>query len=131
MMKKIFISFLISLFFITYTFAIEKIYYCIETASTGFDVADNFEQKKYKPKRFKAEMDFEREHFSSPDIFMTNTNCSYMIAEWSHTMQCYAPYGSMFVINTNNLKFTTFDSIGIAGNNNDDIAIAHGQCEEF
>ena len=130
-MKKIFISFLISIFFNTYSFGIEKIYYCMEIGSIGFDGDLNYQQEKYNVTRFKAKIDFEKSYFSSKDIFMTHTDCSYMIDKWSHTMQCTAPYGAMFVINTNNLNFTNFNSLGIAGNNNDDLSISHGRCEEF
>ena len=130
-MKKIFISFLISIFFNTYSFAIEKMYYCMEIGSIGFDGDLNYQQGKYKTVRFKAKIDFEKSYFSSKDIYMTNTDCSYMISEWSHTMQCTAPYGAMFIINKNNLNFTNFNSIGIAGNNNDDLTMSHGRCEEF
>ena len=130
-MKKILISFLISLFFTTYAFTIEKIYYCMEIGSTGFNTSKNYKQSNYNLDRFKVKIDFENEYFSSPDIYMTSTSCSYMISEWSHTMQCTAPYGSMFVINSKNLKFTSFDAIGTAGNNDDDLIISHGKCEEF
>ena len=130
-MKKIFISFLISIFFNTYTFAIEKMYYCIEIDKTGFEGSQNHEQKNYKTRRFKAKIDFEKAYFSSEDIYMSHTECSYMIAEWNHVMQCTVPYGSMFIINQKSLKFTTFDSIGIAGNNDDDLTISHGRCEDF
>ena len=130
-MKKILISFLISIFFNTYSSAIEKIYYCIETEAIGFEGDKNYQQKNYNTVRFKAKIDFEKSYFSSKDIYMTNTDCSYMISEWSHTMQCTAPYGAMFIINKNNLNFTNFNSIGIAGNNNDDLTMSHGRCEEF
>lgn len=130
-MKKILISFLISLFFTTYALSIEKIYYCIEIGSTGFDITKNFKQTDYKLDRFKVKIDFEKEYFSSKDLYLTSTSCSYMISEWSHTMQCTAPYGSMFVINSKNLQFTSFDAIGTAGNNDDDLVISHGKCEEF
>ena len=79
-------------------------YYCIEIGSTGFDTTKNYKQKDYKLDRFKVKIDFENEYFSSPDIYMTSTSCSYMISEWSHTMQCTAPYGAMFVVNKNNLN---------------------------
>ena len=62
---------------------------------------------------------------------MTNTDCSYMISKWSHTMQCTAPYGAMFVVNKNNLNFSSLSSLGIAGNNEDDLIVSHGKCEEF
>ena len=130
-MKKIFISFLISIFFNTCSFAIEKMYYCIEIGATGFEGSQNYQQKNYKTERFKAKIDFEKSYFSSKDIFMTNTVCSYMISKWSHTMQCTAPYGAMFVVNKNNLNFTSMSSLGIAGNNEDDLSISHGRCEEF
>ena len=130
-MKKILISFLISLFFNTYALSIEKIYYCIEIGATGFNLSKNYEQQDFKLERFKVKIDFENEYFSSKDIYMTNSSCSYMISKWGHTMQCTAPYGSMFVINSKNLKFTSFDSIGTAGNNDDDLIISHGKCEEF
>ena len=130
-MKKILISFLISLFLTTYAFTIEKIYYCMEIGSTGFNTSKNYKQSNYNLDRFKVKIDFEREYFSSKDIYMDYTNCSYMISEWSHTMQCTAPYGSMFVINSKNLRFTSFDAIGTAGNNDDDLTISHGKCEEF
>ena len=44
-MKKILISFLISLFFNTYALSIEKIYYCIEIGATGFNITKNYEQQ--------------------------------------------------------------------------------------
>ena len=133
-MKKILISFLISLFFNTYALSIEKIYYCIEIGATGFEGSQNYQQKNYKTERFKAKIDFEKSYFSSKDIFMTNTVCSYMISKWSHTMQCTAPYGAMFAINKNTLKFSMVSLIAIAnsdGNNQDDLFISHGRCEEF
>ncbi len=130
-MKKILISSVISLFFTTYALSIEKIYYCIEIGSTGFDITNNYKQTDYKLDRFKVKIDFEKEYFSSKDLYLTTTSCSYMISEWRHTMQCTAPYGSMFVINSKNLKFTSFDAIGTAGNNDDDLVISHGKCEEF
>ena len=131
-MKKIFLAFLLSIFFYTYSLAIEKVYYCIETEATGFDGDEDYKQKNYKVSRFKAKIDFENNYFSSEDIFMTHTDCIYMISKWNNTMQCTAPYGAMFVINKNNLNFASAAILGIAGNNNkDDLAISHGRCEEF
>ena len=65
---------------------------------------------------------------------MTYTDCSYMSSDWSDTMQCTAPYGAMFAINKNTLKFSMVSLIAIAnsdGNNQDDLFISHGRCEEF
>ena len=56
-MKKIFISFLISVFFNTCSFAIEKMYYCIELGATGFEGSENYIQKNFKTERFKAKID--------------------------------------------------------------------------
>ena len=132
--KKILISFLIFIFFSTYSFAIQKMYYCAEVGSTGFEGSENFKQKNYNEDRFKAKINFKEPYFSSEDIFMTYTDCSYMISDWSDTMQCTAPYGAMFAINKNTLKFSMVSLIAIAnsdGNNQDDLFISHGRCEEF
>ena len=106
-------------------------YYCIELGATGFEGSENYIQKNFKTERFKAKIDFEKLYFSSKEIYMTNTDCSYMISKWSHTMQCTAPYGAMFVVNKNNLNFSSLSSLGIAGNNEDDLIVSHGKCEEF
>ena len=48
--------------------------------------------------------------------------------------QCSAPYGAIFAINKKTLQFSTVSLIGIAnsdGNNEDDLFISHGLCEEF
>ena len=106
--KKILISFLIFIFFSTYSFAIEKMYYCSEIASTGFEGSENFKQKNYSEDRFKAKINFEEPYFSSKDLFMTYTDCYYMISNWSDTMQCSAPYGAIFAINKKTLQFSKF-----------------------
>ena len=131
-MKKIFSKIFILFLFIlicNYSYAIEKMYYCIEIENRGFEPKENFKSYKYKPSRFKAKIDINNNFFSSEDLRMTNTRCERMIDKWNHLMQCSTTYGSFFVLNTKNLKFSTSNMIGMSGN--DSVVLGHGKCEEF
>tara|TARA_X000000368_G_C22819652_1_gene618413 strand:+ start:116 stop:511 length:396 start_codon:yes stop_codon:yes gene_type:complete len=112
-----------------YSFAVEKMYYCSEILSTGFEPKENFKLKKYSSDRFKAKIDIDNNFFSSKDLSMSNTKCERMISKWSHLMQCKTTYGSFFVLNTKNLRFGVSHLIGLDGK--DSIALGHGKCEEF
>mgnify|MGYP004192703633 CR=1 FL=1 len=131
-MKLIFSKILILFLFVlicNYSYAIEKMYYCIEKETIAFDPKENFKAKKYEPFRFKAKIDINNNAFSSDDIRMTTTSCERMIVTWKHLMQCKTSFGGFFVLNTKNLKFSYTHMIGMHGD--DPVVLAHGRCEEF
>ena len=126
--KKI-ITLTIFLVICNYSYAVERMYYCSELVSHGYEPRENFAFKSYKPDRFKAKIDTNNNTFSSKDLSMTYTNCERMISQWSHLMQCATSYGSLFVLNTKNFRFAVTHMIGLDGK--DSIVIGHGRCEEF
>ena len=129
-LKKSILYFLVLfMFFCNYSFAKEKMYYCLETEKTGFDPKEKFKKQNYKPLRFKAKIDIPNNYYSSKDRTEPITKCIRMVGSFAHIMQCHTPYGSTFVLNTKNLKFAATDLIGINGN--DDLVLSHGVCEEF
>ena len=101
--KKI-ITLTIFLVICNYSYAVERMYYCSELVSHGYEPRENFKFKSYKPDRFKAKIDINNNTFSSKDLSMTYTNCERMISQWSHLMQCATSYGSLFVLNTKNFR---------------------------
>tara|TARA_B100000427_G_C15433330_1_gene561846 strand:- start:534 stop:929 length:396 start_codon:yes stop_codon:yes gene_type:complete len=131
-MKKIYskvVTLILFLVICNYSFAVEKMYYCSEIETRGFEPTEKFKSYKYKPGRFKAKIDINNNFFSSEDLMLTHTKCERMISKWKDLMQCRTTYGSFFVLNTKNLKFAYTNLIGIYGN--DSVLLAHGTCEEF
>lgn len=127
--KLFFYTLILFLIYCNYSLAKEKMYYCIEIEKTGFNPKENFKKYDYKTERFKAKIDFKNNYYSSKDRSEQYTNCRRMVGTFSHIMQCYTIYGTMFAINTKNLRFAVTDLIGINGS--DDLVISHGTCEEF
>ena len=127
--KLFFYTFILFFTFFNYSLAKEKMYYCIEIEKTGFAPKQNFKRYGYNTERFKAKIDFENNFYSSKDRSDSITNCRRMVGTFSHIMQCHTIYGTMFAINTKNLRFAVTDLIGINGS--DDLVLSHGTCEEF
>tara|TARA_X000000368_G_C22413143_1_gene442701 strand:- start:36 stop:416 length:381 start_codon:yes stop_codon:yes gene_type:complete len=117
------------LFFSTTVLGEEKVYYCVEDASTGFHSSNNYKEVDFVLRKFTAKIDFQNLYFSSPDLFMTYADCEYTNI-YDHLMQCTTVYGSMITINKNNLKFGLADLLGI-GKDSDSLSISHGSCSSF
>ena len=107
----------------------EKVYYCKEDASTGFQSSENYKKTDFLEEKFTAKIDFENLFFSSPDIFMTHTICTYTILH-EHLMQCFTNYGAIITINRINLKFASANVLGI-GTDGDSLLLGHGSCSVF
>ena len=126
-MKKLLILFV--LFFSTTVLGEEKVYYCIQDGNRGFYSGNNYEEVNFVEKKFTAKIDFQNLYFSSPDLYMTYTDCKYTNI-YDHLMQCTVDFGSMITINKNNLKFALANLLGI-GDDSDDLSISHGSCSSF
>ena len=120
---------LLFLFFTSTVIGEEKVYYCVEEASTGFQSSENYKKTDFLEEKFTAKIDFENLFFSSPDLYMTNTDCRYTILH-DYLMQCTTTYGSIITINKNNLKFAMANVLGV-GTNGDSLIIGHGSCSVF
>ena len=120
---------LLFLFFTSNVIGEEKVYYCKEDASTGFQSSENYKKTDFLEEKFTAKIDFENLFFSSPDLFMTYTKCIYTILH-DHLLQCSTDYGAIITINKNNLKFAMANILGI-GSNGDSLLLGHGSCSVF
>ena len=116
--------------FITSTvIAEEKVYYCIEDASTGFQSSENYKKTDFIEEKFTAKIDFENLFFSSPDMYMTITECTEGVLNFD-LMHCTTSFGSVITINKNNLKFAIATTLGV-GTDGDSLTIGHGSCSVF
>ena len=114
--------------FITSTvIAEEKVYYCIEDASTGFQSSENYKKTDFIEEKFTAKIDFENLFFSSPDMYMTITECT---KGGFNLMHCTTSFGSVITINKNNLKFAMANTLGV-GSDGDSLTIGYGSCSVF
>ena len=125
---KIIFTFLF-LFFTFNVIAEEKVYYCVEDAATGFQSSENYKKTNFIEEKFTAKIDFKNLFFSSPDIYMTITECIYSYSN-DYLMHCSTTFGSIFTINRNNLKFARADTLGV-GTDGDSLVIVHGSCSVF
>jgi hypothetical protein len=105
----------------------EKIYYCIEDASTGFQSSENYKKTDFIEEKFTAKIDFENLFFSSPDMYMTITECK---KSDLNLMHCTTRFGSVITINKNNLKFAMANTLGV-GTDGDSLTIGYGSCSVF
>ena len=117
------------LFFSHMVLGQEKVYYCIQDGNRGFHSGNNYEEVNFVEKKFTAKIDFQNLYFSSPDLYMTYTDCVYTNI-YDHLMQCTTDYGAIITINKNNLKFGLANLLGIA-EDGDDLSISHGSCSSF
>ena len=117
------------LFFTSTVIADEKVYYCIEEASTGFQPKKNYQKTDFIEDKFTAKIDFKNLFFSSPDIYMTMTDCNYSFLN-ENLMHCTTTFGSIFTINKNSLKFAIANTLGV-DTDGDSLIIGHGSCSVF
>ena len=105
-----------------------NVYYCSMENSIGFHVKKDYKPTKFKPRRFKVFINFNKKTIKSESIFFGTSNDVCKSDE--DNLICSNFWGGNFSINNNTLKFhysVNFISI----NQSDDIWISHGKCEKF
>ena len=131
-MKKFIVLFLLffSLILSSNNYA-SDVYYCSDSAITGFDPKENFKLKNYEEGKFKILIDFENKNVFSNDIWMgKNSVIRCVFDNIIETLYCISDFGTAFSINEKNLKFrrgVIYNQV----NQGDDITIAYGTCDKF
>ena len=103
-----------------------KVYYCSEKDKVGFDTDVSRKITKYKTRRFKVLIDFEKPFIKSKEIYMDVLFKSCHVGEPDNQIYCYSIIGNSFTINKQTLNFVyTHITPG------DTSSISHGKCETF
>ena len=106
----------------------DKVYYCIQEENVGFDLGKTYKFRKFKEKRFKVLIDFDRKVINSKTIFFGSNRD--VCKTYQDNLYCSNFMGGTFSINKNTLKFH-YSSVWISKNQTDTIEISHGRCEVF
>ena len=131
-MKKFLAIIVLGLFTSSNVFA--EVYYCVDKDANGFQSQDNsdktYERAWFKPKRFKANIDFNKWAFKSKDLNYDVVCHKVPGQKWS--MQCAGSFGEIVTIDgstpTNDiLKYYRASTYG----RGDSLVVAYGTCEIF
>ncbi len=106
----------------------DKVYYCIEEESIGFDPKKNYKFTRFKELRYKVKIDFKRKFIDAKTIFFGSSKD--VCKTYEDNLYCSNFLGGTFSINKNTLKFH-HSTVWISKNQKDTIEIAHGRCEVF
>ena len=131
-MKKFLAIIVLGLFTSSNVYA--EVYYCVDKDSNGFHSKDGsdktYERRWFKPKRFKANIDFSKWTFKSQDLNYNVTCQNVPGQKWS--MQCPNSFGVIVTIDGSTpsndvLNYYRASTYG----RGDSLVVAYGTCEIF
>ena len=112
------------------TGASAEVYFCSDKDAVGFAGQQNYEFTRFKPRRFKVDIDFVKQTITSNDIYFSNS-ISKECVRWEDEMYCIAATGSAFSINKRTGEFSRSGMMVADLPVRDDLILQFGTCEKF